>query len=298
MSKVLVEESNLTNIANSIRTKNGTTNTYKPGEMASAIDNISSGVDINDYWIINQPTDSPGSSDRQLQPFIKKVPTLDFSGKTSCTSLFRDCINLLEVQDIKNTENVTTFSSMFQNCGNITEIPNFDTSKGDYFTEMFSGCKNLKKIPQLDFSKGRYLSSLFNNCISLDEILNLNTSNAVSLNDAFSRCKIKKLNKLSCDKVNNIADVLYNCSQLTEFGGFENLGKAYLVSANYNYRDYKLDLSRTALNHDSLMNVINGLYDIASIGVKTQQLILGSTNLAKLTAEEIAIATNKGWTVS
>ena len=46
------------------------------------------------------------------------------------------------------------------------------------------------------------------------------------------------------------------------------------------------------------MNVINNLYDIASAGVKPQQLVLGSENLAKLTAEEIKIATDKGWTVS
>ena len=40
-------------------------------------------------------------------------------------------------------------------------------------------------------------------------------------------------------------------------------------------------------------------YDVANGGtLYTQQLVLGSTNMAKLTAEEIAIATNKGWTVS
>lgn len=40
MANVLVEETNLTNIANSIRSKNGTTTTYKPSEMATAISNI------------------------------------------------------------------------------------------------------------------------------------------------------------------------------------------------------------------------------------------------------------------
>ena len=46
------------------------------------------------------------------------------------------------------------------------------------------------------------------------------------------------------------------------------------------------------------MNVINGLYDIATKGVKTQKLTIGSTNLAKLTAEQIQIATSRGWSVS
>jgi hypothetical protein len=40
------------------------------------------------------------------------------------------------------------------------------------------------------------------------------------------------------------------------------------------------------------MNVINNL---AKVSGKT--LTLGTTNIAKLTEDEIAIATNKGWTV-
>ena len=75
--------------------------------------------------------------------------------------------------------------------------------------------------------------------------------------------------------------------------------KAFLTSQSANYYAYTINLSEcTLLTHDSLMNVINKLYDIATSGCNTQSLTLGSTNLAKLTAEEIAIATNKGWTVS
>ena len=43
MSKVLVNESSLTGIANAIRGKNGSTTTYKPSEMAAAITAISGG---------------------------------------------------------------------------------------------------------------------------------------------------------------------------------------------------------------------------------------------------------------
>ena len=43
MSKVLVSEKNLTNIANAIREKNGETITYKPRDMAGAIQNIFGG---------------------------------------------------------------------------------------------------------------------------------------------------------------------------------------------------------------------------------------------------------------
>ena len=43
MAKVLVSESNLQNIANAIRGKNGTSNKYNPSQMANAIQNLPSG---------------------------------------------------------------------------------------------------------------------------------------------------------------------------------------------------------------------------------------------------------------
>lgn len=46
MAKVLINESNLENIADAIRGKNGTQNTYTPSQMAGAISAISTGLDI------------------------------------------------------------------------------------------------------------------------------------------------------------------------------------------------------------------------------------------------------------
>ena len=105
--------------------------------------------------------------------------------------------------------------------------------------------------------------------------------------------------ELNLSNVTNLTQMFRYCIALTTLGGFKNLGQAYLTSQSSNYSEYKLDLSScSSLTHDSLMNVINKLYDIATKGCNTQQLVLGSTNLAKLTAEEIAIATNKGWSLS
>ena len=122
----------------------------------------------------------------------------------------------------------------------------------------------------------------------------------LQINYTFSYCNalntIDKLNAMSCTNINNI---FQNCSNLTNLGGLENLGQAYLTTASANSFSYTLNLSScNKLTHESLMNVINNLYDIATAGVKPQKLQLGSTNLAKLTDEEKAIATNKGWSIS
>ena len=43
MANVIINDTNLTNIANAIRNKTGSTNTYKPSEMAGAINSITTG---------------------------------------------------------------------------------------------------------------------------------------------------------------------------------------------------------------------------------------------------------------
>jgi hypothetical protein len=59
---------------------------------------------------------------------------------------------------------------------------------------------------------------------------------------------------------------------------------------------FELVLDGTNLNRASLRAVINGLADLTGQTPKT--LTLGATLLAKLTEEDIAIATNKNWTIA
>ena len=56
---------------------------------------------------------------------------------------------------------------------------------------------------------------------------------------------------------------------------------------------FKLDNS-TMLTTNELVKILNNLATAES----KQTLTLGSTNLAKLTDEQKAIATNKGWTLA
>ena len=94
-------------------------------------------------------------------------------------------------------------------------------------------------------------------------------------------------------------EIFDDCSRLINVGGLQNLGQAYSTTASANNADYYLSLiDNKQLTHDSLMNVINNLYDIKSKGCNPQSLVLGSTNISKLSAEEIQIATDKGFNVN
>ena len=55
-----------------------------------------------------------------------------------------------------------------------------------------------------------------------------------------------------------------------------------------------LDVSPTILDHDSLVDLIDALQTVQT----ATTLKLGATLQAKLSAAELAVATNKGWTIT
>ena len=160
----------------------------------------------------------------------------------------------------------------------------------------------IKKLPLIDTSDYTNFTQFCYGVMGLEEFPEIDTSNGQSFYRFIGDCpKIKRIPRFNFGKANSIDSMLYHgysTINLDYMGGFENLGMAYDTSKSENNNNYRLVVSYFNLTHESLMNVINNLYDIKTKGVKPQQLILGSDNLAKLSEEELAIAQNKGWTLS
>ena len=199
-----------------------------------------------------------------------------FAGKTE----------LLTVEYLKVTSKVTNICAMFYNCRKLTQVDvsNWDTSNVTDMYDMFSSCTSLT---QLDVSKWntmnvQYMNSMFYNCPKLTQldVSNWDTMNVQYMQNMFRNCSsLTQLDVSNWDtsKVTNMSDFIVNASVLQSF-----ISCAIPVS---------FGASGTALTHDSLMSIINNLATVTT----TQTLTLGSTNLAKLTDAEKAIATNKGW---
>lgn len=218
-------------------------------------------------------------------------PQIDTSKCTTVENMFNGCASAITLPSL-DLSMATTTNGLYMNCQSLQTAPSLNTSNVESFSNMFYGCKSLRTIPQYDTSNGQKFSSMFyhtaSNEYSLwEEIPLLDFSSAISVRSMLN------------SNWGNSFQHTSGFNNLTILGGFKDLGEAYLTTRAANYADYKLDLSYLYnLTHDSLMNVINNLYDIATKGCNTQQLVLGSYNLAKLSAAEIAIATNKGWAVS
>lgn len=229
--------------------------------------------------------------------------------------MFYNSTNLTSV-DLSSfdTSNVTNMAYMFQSCSNLESINlnNFNTSKVSNMAYMFGNCNNLTKLDlsSFDTSNVTNMERMFLNCKKI-ESLDLSSFKTIMIKDLsyfFYYCANLVNLDLSSFDASNVKYVNYifaGCDNLTNLKFGKNLGKGYTAKSN-NYSEHKLDLSyNPLLTHESLMSVINNLYDlnltynVAGGGkLYRQSLVLGATNLAKLTEEEIAIATNKGWTVS
>lgn len=198
-----------------------------------------------------------------------------------------------------NWTSATSYSSKFNNNKNLVYMPLVDTSTATDMSYMFNGCANLKTIPLLDTSSATNISDIFYDCKALKDVAQLDLSSAVNMENAFYNCELlETLPLLDFSSVKNVKNMFYGCTNLKNVAGFKDLGENYLTTASQGSASYTLNLSScNNLTHDSLVNIINNLYDIATKGCAIQNLNLGSTNKAKLSAEEMAVATTKGWNI-
>ena len=109
----------------------------------------------------------------------------------------------------------------------------------------------------------------------------LDLSSGTNFNATWAYCtSLTELPALDLSSGTNFDYCWQSCSSLTNLGGFG------AISAN-------IDLHYCPLTVESLMNVIN---QAATVTGKT--MTLGSTNLNKLSDEQKAVATSKGWTLA
>ena len=153
------------------------------------------------------------------------------------------------------TANVSDMSYMFYQCSNLTTIPLLDTSKANDISYMFYDCTNLTAIPELNTSNATNMNAMFYNCRNLTTIPALDASNVTNMDNIFT-----------------------NCSNLTEIH-MRGIREGFDISAS------------TLFTREALVEILNNLARLSF----SRTLRMGSDNLAKLTDEDKAIATSKGW---
>lgn len=219
---VVVLDSTLTNIANAIRGKNGSSDTYKPSEMPAAITAIPTGtlgipreVDANGvYGVPTQsftfslPANATDLGTRALSYAFRECSTLTSVDLSSLTAVsggsalyyaFFGCTSLASA-NLGSLVTVTerdAFYYAFYGCTSLASanFPSLTTISGnDAFSSAFRGCTNLASVnlsALSTISGGSVMSYAFEGCTSLASVnfASLSTiSGGSALADAFRGC--------------------------------------------------------------------------------------------------------------
>lgn len=217
---------------------------------------------------------------------------------TAFNNVFYQCSSLHTVEIGEwNTSNwaVTNMSYIFSNCQSLEnlDIGDWDTSNWtiQYMTNWFSTCYSLKELDlsKWDTSKWKPTSmqSTFNSMYSLRklDISGWDTSGwttLTSLSSVFSSCFAKEI-YLPADFLCNSS---YNDSWV--------LNTQYFIKSNgYPYKYSHTYAAAYLMTHDTIVATFNRLPTVSN-----KTITLGSANINKVSAAEIAIATAKGWTVA
>ena len=151
---------------------------------------------------------------------------------SSCTSLFKDCNNIYEI-DFSNFDGsqLEGCSCMFYNCTNLKKINfgSFSFSLCEDFSFMFYQCKNLFyefDLSNFDTENSKSFSSMFYGCkniLSLD-LSNFDTKNSKSFSSMFYGCSsliyinLSSFDTSSCE---NISNMFYGCENIKEIDMIE-----------------------------------------------------------------------------
>lgn len=202
---------------------------------------------------------------------------------------------------------------------------------------MFENCYSLRKLPDLkalndssDSYKTSIYYSMLHNCYCLDEATNLPVSSGTYDNNMFGSTfnKALRLKEITFVTDNgtaktanwknqtiNLASYTGYCSDARDITGY-NGGCSGEVNSDSNYDKHKntndwyaIDYRYSRYNKTSLINTINTIPDTSAYlasngGTNTIKLKTGmgkytdGGSINNLTAEQIAVASAKGWTIA
>lgn len=203
---------------------------------------------------------------------LSVIPVFNF-GNTSTTSMLDECISYTKVKKFvaKNFTNTNDPNAPFSVAKSLKsiEFENGILPLAGY--NAFSQCEKLVSLPPISgYAGSTGLQNIFFHCDSLKDTC-LDLSNA-------SQARYVKLGGKSSNPITGI--------------------KALTVSNQAPFDDAtspQLDVSYTGLNRAALVNLFNSMPTVSASQVCN---VTGATGAADLTADDLAIATDKGWTVT
>lgn len=233
---------------------------------------------------------------------LYSVNTKDWETKNvkNMGSMFYYCSSLQSL-DLNNWNvgNVTDMRSMFNRCSSLQSLnlSNWNVENVTNIDSMFKGCSSLQSLDLSNWNTKSviYIDGLFDDCTSLVyiDMSGIDTTNIVKFAHIF-------YNNTNLETVVfkdfNVKITLYQALFLY-CPNIKNIYGNMIIEVN-NLNGGEISFANNPdLTADSLRVIIEGLVD-SNNSSKDPILFLCNAQYNKLTEEDIAIATSKGWTIT
>ena len=267
-----------TDTASAIRAKTGTTEEICPLDFADKINEIPSADPsglIEDFKNHLTYYNFTGTE-------IKGLSNADYTSTlTNMEQFFYNAERIITIPQIDLSSVVRTVY-MFAGCNSLKSLPPLEMPKAAYSEYMFQGCQNLTTIQKLYMPSLRRGPYMFWYCQKLTNIQDLGNPTIESANGMFGKCpSLEEVPPMDVHEVTYFGNTFDECTSLKAIH-MRGMKASFDISAS------------TLFTREALVEILNNLGTITS----TETLTMGATNLAKLTDEDKAIATNKGWTLA
>lgn len=226
----------LTDVADAIREKKGTSETIQASDFDTEIENLPSGGSNN--ALIDTSLQYDTAYGAGIRALIKSIDEIDTSKMTSMQNMFSTCTHLHSIP-LLDTSNVTNMNSMFSRCTNLINVPLLNTSKTTNMNSMFSQCTYLRSVPLLDALKVTNMGYMFSSCSNLETVPLLNTSSVTNMANMFSNST-----KLTNESLDNILQMCINATSYTgtktlfQLGFRSNYYPTSRIQALPHYQDF------------------------------------------------------------
>lgn len=212
-------------------------------------------------------------------------------------------LNLIKYDD---TENVTHMEQMFANQSLLTSVPLLNTGKVTSMQSMFAGSgtqappfKNGGTPPLFDTSEVKNIWGMFDAPgAQTNPTIRSNNMTALPLYD-FGNVTSCTYFLRGCKSLRSVPALNFRSLPITssdfastDWAKYSGIREIHIVDIHYNFNISFYN----SFTREALVEIIGNLRDMTGTTAKT--LTMGATNLARLTEDDIAVATDKNWTVA
>ena len=222
----------------------------------------------------------------------------------------------LEAESIIDCVSITNLSTCWQHCHALQslDLSGWDVSNVKALGSCWSGCYSLQSLDLSgwDVSNVTSLANCWQNCYALQslDLSGWDVSNVTSLANCWQSCHALQSLDLSGWDVSNVTNMAYcwqschalqsldlcgwDVSNVTSMANcWQNCYSLQQISMAAIYLSFSLNMS-ALLQASSLAAIIDALAAVTT----AQTLTLHAAAKAQLTDEQIALATEKGWTIA